>query len=283
MAKRKPYFIVRWQPPTEVARLPKAERLRYWALAAEQVLKVKDGDLAKGLAADGKPLGRPSTKWLRHRRSAMTATGSGDPSAPLFQPGNELSRVRSLLTARGYDGWVRVWWRYDPHTHREWGEILAHWASVKGERWNVLGMPEVSVRAARRQAEASWRKQAIRQPVDMKTVYQPVRNVHTLPVERGGRRPQTLDVHTGSMEEIARASRDGRFSGWMTPTQLDQFWREGRAVKPVGIPSRTAPVILRGVGNRQLEATWGASPVPPKPTPGFLRKITNWFWAQLGV
>lgn len=213
----------------------------------------------------------------------MTPTGAGDPSAPLFQPGRQLSRVRSLLTARGYDGYVRVWWRFDPHTHREWGEILAHWAQVKGPRWDVLGMPEASTRAARRQAEASWRTQSPLRPAIANNVNQSVRNAYTLPVERGGRRPQTLDVHTGSMEEIARASIEGRFSGWMTPAQLDQFWRTGREVKPVGIPSRTAPVILRGVGNRQLEATWGASPVPPKPTPGFLSKITNWFWAQLGV
>lgn len=278
MAVKKPYFIVRWNPPAEVAKLPRAERLRYWTLAAEQVLRQKDRDLANGLAADGKPLGRPSERWLRRRRSAMTPDGKGDPSAPLFQPGRGLSRVRSLLKARGYDGYVRVWWAFDPTVGDEWGVVLAHWAAAKGPRWDVLGMPPASIGAARRAAGVLWGERTAGPDGGVNNAKQAVRSAHVSTFPRVVSRPRTLDLHAGTSEEIARASAEGRFSGWMTPDQLDRFWREGRQA-----PRNQAAVVRSGIIG-EAERTWKPSPPSqPRPTAGFLRRLVDRIFEQFGV
>lgn len=282
MAKKKPYYIVRWPTPPEVAKLPKADRLRYWGLAATAILKAKDADLAAGLAADGRPLGRPSARWLKRRRSKMLPIGvPGDPTAPLFQPGNELSRVRSLLSARGYDGYVRVWWRYDANVHDEFGIVLAYWAEEKGPRWDVLGMPKSSILKAKREADRRWGKSALNPPPASSSPK--ASPAYPLPIERSDRRPTTLDLHTGDMAEIARAQAEGRFSGYRTASELREWWRSGRTTPDavLGNPARTAPAVRNGVVNRGLEHTWKVSTTPP--AQGFLRRAVNWIWTQFGI
>lgn len=198
----------------------------------------------------------------------------------MFQPGNELSRVRSLLTARGYDGYVRVWWRFDANIGDEWGVALAHWADLKGERWNVVGMPASSIRKATRETNKRW--VAERQNPPAPVLKTPI-ELHPLPIERGGRRPTTLDLHTGDKAEIARAAREGRFSGWRTPEELSAWWREGRSTPDAVLrnPARTAPVVRQGISNRALEHAWKSTTKPPKS--GLLRRAVNWFFTQFGI
>ncbi|WP_165063438.1 hypothetical protein [Paludisphaera rhizosphaerae] len=280
MAKKKPYFIVRWPAPPDV-KSPE-DRRRYWALASEVVLKVKDADLAAGLASDGRPLGRPSARWLRRRRSKMLPVGvPGDPSAPLFQPGNDISRVRSLLTARGLKNGVQVYWRYDANIHDEFGVVLAHWAQKKGPRWDVLGMPAKSIKAAKRETDRRWGMGKTSPPPAPVPPTTPAN--YPLPLDRGGRRPTTLDLHSGSMEEIARASAEGRFSGWRTADELKAWWREGRSSPDAVLrnAARTAPVVRQGISSRALEHTWKATTTPP--AQGRLRRAVNWVFAQFGI
>jgi hypothetical protein len=281
----KSYFIVRWSPPPDVAASPKAVKLRYWALATEVVLERKDRELEAGLAADGKPLGRPSERWLRRRRSRMTPVGTpGDPSAPLFQPGREISRVRSLLTGRGYDGYTKCWWRYDAFSGREWGEILAAWAEKKGPRWNVVGLSPKGRKWCERETNRRWAATKEAPPANA-----PDGRVGG-PLDIPKTRDQStryVDMMTDtSVREVERAIAEGRFSGWRTSAELEKLMRS--KPKTPGVirdPSRTAPTVKRGATNVLLEHTWRASNRPMERA-GLWGKIkTAWrsFRIRLGI
>jgi len=265
----KPFFVVKWPTPAHAAVLPRAERLKYWSIAAEVVLARKDWELVRGLNKDGRPLARPSSRTRRRRRSRMTASGVGDPSAPLFQPGNELSRTRSLLTSRGYEGHVRVWWRYDPHTGGEWGEVLARWAEDKGPRWDVLGLSMAGVRWSRIETDRRW--EAYRSG-DASALPAPPSPGRPLSVEAAGRTDAgAVDLMGGARRgEIDRAAREGRFSGWMTPDELTDWWRSGRTTGTLALPSRTAPGVRAGSTNAGLRYTWEVASPSPAPPPGIL-------------
>jgi hypothetical protein len=282
----KSFFVVRWSPPADVAKSDKATRLRYWSLATEVILERKDQELEAGIAADGKPLGRPSDRWLKRRRSRMTPVGvPGDPSAPLFQPGREVSRVRSLLTGRGYDGYTKCWWRYDSFSGREWGEILAHWADVKGPRWDVIGLSPKGRKWCERETNRRWAATS----KDTSPANAPDGRVGG-PLEIPKTRDQStryIDMMTDTTaREVERAIAEGRFSGWRTSAELEKLMRS--KPKTPGVirdPSRTAPAVKKGATNILLEHTWKSSPKPQPPAGLWSRIRTAWrsFVTRLGI
>ena len=99
-------------------------KLTFWAHVVGEGLREKDRELARGLNAEGNPLKPISPATRKHRRSAMTPTGRGDPSAPPLTPGRALSRTRSLLAGRAYPDRAEFWWRYDPLTYDSWARVL---------------------------------------------------------------------------------------------------------------------------------------------------------------
>jgi hypothetical protein len=146
-------YKIRGIAPPDLAGRPKADQLRFWTFVVEIGLKVKDQELAKGLDKDGVRL-RPISEYTRkHRKSAMTPTGRGDPSAPPLMPARELSRTRSLLNGRALSTHAEFFWRFDPFAGRSWGDVLRIQAE-KGR--DVIGLSEKGLAIVQKQALARW-------------------------------------------------------------------------------------------------------------------------------
>jgi hypothetical protein len=141
--------------PPDLVRFPQDVKLMFWHWVLELSLRAKDRDLSKGLDKDGQPL-RPISKYTReNRRSAMTASGKGDPSAPPLIPAWQRSRVRSLLTGREFTDHVELWWKFDPYTRDSFARILEY---QKEQGRDVFGLSQDSLRRVRAQAWERWRK-----------------------------------------------------------------------------------------------------------------------------
>jgi len=110
--------------PPELRGAPDEAKLTFWTFVLAESLKQKDRELAQGLDKDGKALRRISAATRKHRRSAMTPTGKGDPSAPPLMPGRALSRTRSLLSGRAFPNRVELFWRFDAFTYDSWARVL---------------------------------------------------------------------------------------------------------------------------------------------------------------
>jgi hypothetical protein len=151
------YTIRGLLPPA--LRLASADvKLTFWSYVVAEGLKEKDRELARGLDAEGRPLKPISAETRKHRRSAMTPTGRGDPSAPPLTPGRALSRTRSLLAGRAYPDRAEFWWRFDPYTYDSWARILRY-QRRKGR--DVLGLSSAGLaRVAARSWQAFARQQA---------------------------------------------------------------------------------------------------------------------------
>jgi hypothetical protein len=119
-------YAIRGIMPPALRGAAESVKLTFWSLVVREGLKEKDSELARGLDKDGGPLRRISAATRRHRRSMMTPTGRGDPSAPPLTPGRALSRTRSLLAGRAFVDRAEFWWRYDPYTYDSWAAVLRH-------------------------------------------------------------------------------------------------------------------------------------------------------------
>ena len=143
-------------------------KLTFWSHVVAEGLREKDRELSRGLDAEGRPLKPIAPETRKHRRSAMTPTGKGDPSAPPLTPGRALSRTRSLLAGRAFPDRAEFWWRYDPLTYDSWARILrdqkrkgrdvfglspAGLARVTARSWRAL-RPHAAGQARRRHAAA---------------------------------------------------------------------------------------------------------------------------------
>lgn len=117
-------FALRGIAPPALRGLPDDLKRVFWSFALDATLKRKDRELAAGLDKDGKRLKPISPETRRHRRSMMTPTGKGDPSAPPLTPGRALSRTRSLLTGKAFPDHLEIWWSYDPFTYDSWAVVL---------------------------------------------------------------------------------------------------------------------------------------------------------------
>ena len=117
-------YAIKGIAPPDLATRSDSVKLMFWGWVAEFGAAAKDRDLARGLDKDGEPLRRISPYTKKHRKSAMTPTGKGDPTAPPLSPGRQLSRVRSLLTYRAYPDRAEFWWKFDPFTHQSFAKVL---------------------------------------------------------------------------------------------------------------------------------------------------------------
>src|SRR4051812_3662699 len=89
-------YAIRGIAPRDLRERDEPTRLLYWSWVTELGLRAKDKELSQGLDKDGRPLRAISAATRKHRRSAMTPSGKGDPSAPPLMPARALSRTRSL-------------------------------------------------------------------------------------------------------------------------------------------------------------------------------------------
>jgi hypothetical protein len=176
------------EPDDRLYRDDPAARRWFWREAAAVGIKVKRNSLVKGLGRDGGPLAPIHALTRRARqddinpvtgRAPYSPMGRARPNAaPLMATGRR-SRTYSLLRAEPKGEAVRFWWGDDPHTGRNWGEILKRhaegfarhfrypsngWGFVKGR--DVIGLSEADERAIRVEMGRRWdaykRNRAIR-------------------------------------------------------------------------------------------------------------------------
>jgi len=141
--------------PPDVIGAPTPMRQQFWQLVVPIALRVKDGELAQGLDAEGDPLKPISTKTRKYRQSAMTPDGKGDPAAPPLMPAYQKSRVRSLLAGRAFSTHCELYWRFDPFTGRSFDVILNY---QREEGRDVFGISDDGMRAIRQQSLAAWER-----------------------------------------------------------------------------------------------------------------------------
>jgi hypothetical protein len=141
--------------PPDLVGFPDPVKKMFWHWVLELSLGAKDRDLAKGLDKDGQPLRPISAATRKYRRSAMTASGKGDPNAPPLIPAWQRSRVRSLLTGREFTDHVEMFWKFDPYTRDSFARILEY---QKKQGRDVFGLSQAAMARVRAQAWERWNK-----------------------------------------------------------------------------------------------------------------------------
>jgi hypothetical protein len=263
-------FTIKGIEPNGLNAYPDAVRLLYWSWVTTLALKAKDRDLAAGLDAFGEPLRPISKETRKHRKSAMTPSGKGDPSAPPLSPGRKLSRVRSLLAGRALLDRSELWWRFDPFTHASFGRILT-FQQEQGR--DVFGLSDESTEEVRLAALRKWRQwlttgQAVPLELEGRRVVAPMAATGTtgpLPAAGfEGHKPTKFAVYGIGGEPGTGAPVRG-----FSEAEFKAFYRQ---TMPANVQARPGTDY-----NRLLRHIWGAPPArgrgaavpkpPPKPKP----------------
>lgn len=255
-------YKIRGIEPPDIVTYPNAVRKMYWQWVVDAGLKRKDKELSQGLDKDGKPLRPISAETARHRRSAMTPSGKGSPSAPPLTPGYQKSRTRSLLAGRALTTHAEFFWLYDSHTGDSWGAILADQA-VQGR--NVFGLSPSGTAWVQAQALTKWNtwKAGNRQVATKKP-----REAAIL-IPRAGQY-DTTHATFGIGASSGNILKTGQWRGFMTDVERRTFYREEAKVKIPGRPNLPYNRLLSHVwpGGRTPTSRGGAVAVaPPKPKP----------------
>jgi len=220
--------------------------------------------LAKGLDKDGLPFRPISEETKKHRRSAMTPSGRGDPNAPPLIPGWQKSRTRSLLTGKALADRAEFWWKYDAITGDSWARILE---AQRAQGRDAFGLSPKAMARVKAQAWERWNKWRVGR------YEEPVRRVQATPkpARAGSYRTGYLDLMGGHAVVAA-----GRHSGFKTPEEWEKYFRQaakaslpGRPLNPKVMSPISGPRYTRG-----LQYDWakpggsgGAPGSPGSPTP----------------
>jgi hypothetical protein len=250
------YFILKAGiAPPGLSKEPPAVRLMFWQWVVEAGLKRKDWELARGLNAKGEPLAAVRAATAKHRTSAMTPSGKGDPRAPYLMPGRGLSRTRSLLAGKAHADYAEFFWRYDPHTGDQWGKILAVHAA-RGEAYNVVGLSPAGIAAVALQAQKRWRQwlassAALLAPARAgaaASAQQPPAALRS-PIGSTNLAHATFGIGA-TKDQAQKAIDEGRSSGFMTAADWLKHWRSKAG--PVSNPN-ASPSVQRGSSNVILQ------------------------------
>jgi hypothetical protein len=219
----------------------------YWSWVVEFGLRVKDRELSQGLDKDGNPLKAISAKTRKYRRSAMTASGKGDPSAPPLMPARELSRTRSLLAGRALETHADFYWRFDAWTGESWGRVLAIHAR-KGR--DVIGL---SPKGVARVKALSWERWAKWKAGKFQPERPKLSSAPAIP------RVGTYDVSRATFGIGGGPTPGAQSTGGMTYPEWRRYFTQPNPTN-VAIPGRPA-----GRYNRLLAHVWGDPEKPPSP------------------
>jgi hypothetical protein len=233
--------------------------LTFWGWVTDLGLKAKDNELSRGLDRHGKPLRRISEATRLHRRSAMTPTGKGDPSAPPLTPGRQLSRTRSLLTGRAYGDHAAFWWKFDPWTGDSWARVLE---AQKAMGRDVFGLSPKAEAAVKARAWAMWADLKAGRPIPVITA----RQATPVAIPQVGRTPTSAAVF--GIGAGGRIPGPG-FTGGLTRKEWEAYFRTPAKVQIPSRPGDDYNVILRhiwGVPGGPAQAV-GIAVKPPKPKP----------------
>ncbi len=265
------FFILKLAPP-ELRSQPPAVRIMFQAWVVELTLERKDKELAAGINASGGKLPPVRPKTRKYRRSAMTPTGRGDPTAPYLQPGRGLSRTRSLLAGKAHPDYAEFWWRYDAHTGDQWGRILAIHAR-RGKAYDVVGLSpkgQAWVQAEALKLWAAWKSgRSIKGPGSGPTVPAVPPGTAVARVGKGYSKATTFGIGSGE-DEARRALAEGRAAGGMRSDEWEKHFRA--SAPPVGgLRPGTSFAVRKGASNVLLRHVWSGPPIPPggppKPPP----------------
>lgn len=242
-------FKIRGIAPPDLAAQPDSVKKLYWTWVLEYAIERKTEELRKGLDKDGKPLRPIAAETRKYRRSAMTPSGKGDPSAPPLIPGWQKSRTISLLAGRALTTHVDIFWRFDPFTGDSWGVVLAAQARMGRD---VIGLSPAGTARVQRQALArwaAWKAQRSKIP-HPETARAPAAQVPPLP--RAGR-PVTANAVFGIGASGPEVFSRGEWSGAMTWPERQRYLRQSAEA---AVPGR------RGPFNQLLGFIWGVKPKP---------------------
>ena len=260
-------YKIRGIAPHELRNYPDAVKLQFWGWVVEYGLRAKDRDLARGLDAAGEPLRPILPETRKHRRSEMTPSGKGDPSAPPLMPGRKLSRTRSLLAGRAFTTHAEFYWRYDAWTGDTWAVILTYHKRMGRD---VFGLSDDSLDLVRRQANARWMKWkreggAVPAALAGKRVLGPAPGVAPK-FEPAGR----LDMTYATLGINVPADLSQRRGG-MTESELKAYYRGTAAASVQGRPSAGYNRLLAHVWGQGPTAGGAVVPMPPTPPkkPGY--------------
>jgi hypothetical protein len=251
--------------PPDLVNFPNNVRKMYWQWVVDFGLKRKDKELSEGLDKDGKALKPILAETRKHRRSEMTPTGRGSPSAPPLTPGYQKSRTRSLLAGRAFTTHAEFFWLYDPHTGDSWGVILADQAK---QGRNVFGLSPAGTAWVQAQALRKWNqwKAGNREVVER---IAPQRQPVEIPqIGSYNFEHATWGIGATSGERF----KPGQYTGGMTADEWEKYYRkEAKATIP-GRPKKPYNVLLSHIWP-EIKAATGKAPVgppgvlKPKPTP----------------
>jgi hypothetical protein len=247
-------FKVSGIAPPDLASYDATTRKLYWTWVLKLALARKDKELAAGLDKDGKPLRpiRPATR--KHRRSAMTPSGKGDPAAPPLMPAFQKSRTRSLLNGRALSTHVDMFWRFDSWTGESWAVVLSYQAARGRDVFGLSkeGLAWIKVKSWAMWAD--WKAGTLRQIAD--------KPAQRLGVPRIGRyTAEHVDYGVSTAGNTGKPAnfKPGTHTGFSTPAERAAYFRQtagaslpGRAANP----GSKSPIVGPKY-NRLLAHVWG--------------------------
>jgi hypothetical protein len=258
-------FKVRGIAPPDLASYDQATRKLYWTWVLKLALARKDRELAAGLDKDGKPL-RPISEYTRkHRRSAMTPSGKGDPAAPPLTPGLQKSRTRSLLAGRALSTHVDMFWRFDGFTGESWAVVLSYQAARGRDVFGISDEGLAAIKAKSWSLWESWKSNFARTGSAAATKATTTSSATTTRATTSRRqagesatinkgRAPTADATYGIGASAPRKGHGGR-----TPAEWAAYFRQSAAATPPGrsaSPPSKSPVVGPGY-NRMIRHVWG--------------------------
>ncbi len=261
-------YKLRGIEPPDLTNYDQSTRKLYWSWVVEFGLKRKDKELSQGLDKDGSPLRPISAKTRAHRRSAMTPSGKGDPSAPPLTPAFQKSRTRSLLAGRALSTHAEFYWRFDAFTGDSWAVVLSYQA-VRGR--DVFGLSQAGTAAVKAQSWAKWErwkqgKVRAAAPAKPRQVAMP---------QFSQRHIEHIEMGPSSGGGIAGPGT-GREWGFSTTEQRRAYFTataEARLPGRPASPKSQSPIVGPGY-NRLLQHIWGGGQsfpgrggAPPRGTP----------------
>jgi hypothetical protein len=252
-------FKIRGIEPPDLAVEPAATRKMFWEWVVELGLKRKSKEILEGLDKDGKPLRPIKPETAKRRKSSMTPSGKGAPTAPPLVPGYQKSRTYSLLAGRAFTTHAEFYWRFDAWTGESWGEILKYQAEKGRDVIGISpdGLAWVKVRA--------WQKWAAFKEGRYRQLAKKPAKQRAAAVPRVGRRETSTAVfgmsasgQAGSMPTL----KPGQWTGGMTPEEWERHYRGTASARPPGRPGRPASKSDEsGPGyNRLIRTVWGQGP-----------------------
>jgi hypothetical protein len=256
-------FKVRGIAPPDLASYDATTRKLYWTWVLKLALARKDKELAAGLDKDGKPLRAISEYTRKHRRSAMTPSGKGDPAAPPLTPGLQKSRTRSLLAGRALSTHVDMFWRFDGFTGESWAVVLSYQAARGRDVFGISDEGLASIKVKSWALWESWKSNFARTgsaATEAAAKTTTTRSATTSRRQAGesmtvnkGRAP-TADATYGIGASAPRKGHGGR-----TPAEWAAYFRQTAAAAPPGraaSPPSKSPIVGPRY-NRLLSHVWG--------------------------